>query len=161
MDASQIITVFGIALPVCATVAAWLWRTHHERETVKVALVAEIIALKQIASIRRYVKDLEEAADELKKIPELDRPTVQFQVNVPEHYCRIYVASVGKLGALSLVDAQLVVRFYQYADSVVSDIAPGGRLYEGTNDPNAFLENAVILKEAIAIADEIELRHPL
>lgn len=161
MDASQIITVFGIALPVCATVAAWFWKTLHERKAVKVALVAEIMALRQIATIRGYVEDLEATADELRKLPEESRPRLEYRVKVPEHYCRIYVENLPRLGALSLKDAHLVVKFYQYADSVIMDISAGGVLYEGTNDPDFFTENAQILREAVAIAEELERRHPM
>lgn len=161
MDASQIITLFGIALPICATVAAWFWKTLHERKAVKVALVAEILALREIATTRRYVEQLEEAAEDLGKTEEGARAAVKFQVKVPEHYCRVYVDSVAKLGALKLKDAQLVVKFYQYADSFITDVAAGGCLHIGSNDPNAFAENAAILREAIAIADELKNRNPV
>jgi hypothetical protein len=160
MDASQIITLFGIALPICATVATWLWRTHHEREAIKVALVAEILALREIATTRRYVEELEETANELREKEEEQRDTTTFRVRVPEHYCRIYINSVTKLGALKLKDAQLVVKFYQYADSFIIDAGPGGSLYEGTNDPDSFAENAAILREALACADELKRRNP-
>ncbi|CAG8865283.1 hypothetical protein PS627_01197 [Pseudomonas fluorescens] len=161
MDASQITSLFGIALPICVTVAAWFWKTHHERKAVKVALVAEILALREIATTRRYVEDLEETAEELSKKGEDQREITKFQVKIPEHYCRIYMSSVTKLGALKLKDAQLVVKFYQYADSFIVDVAPGGSLYEGTSKPESFAENAAILREAIAIADELKRRNPV
>jgi len=161
MDASQIITLFGIALPICVTVIAWFWKTHHERQAINVALVAEILALREIATTRRYVEELEETAQELREKEAEQREVTKFQVKVPEHYCRIYINSVAKLGALKLKDAQLVVKFYQYADSFIMDVSPEGNLYEGTNDPDTFAENAAILREAIAIADELKLRNPI
>ncbi|MFJ4346806.1 hypothetical protein [Pseudomonas sp. NPDC089401] len=159
MDASQIISTFGIAVPICATVAAWFWKTHHERKAVKVALIAEILALREIATTRRYVEELEETAQHLRGQEEGQREITKYQVKVPEHYCRIYINSVTKLGALKLKDAQLVVKFYQYADSFIMDVAPGGNLYEGTDDPAPFTENAAILREAIKIADELKRRN--
>ncbi|MCY1262222.1 hypothetical protein D9M68_42380 [compost metagenome] len=161
MDYAQIITVFGIALPVCATVLAWFWKTHHERKAVKVALIAEILALRDIATIRQYVKELLAIADDLKALPEADRQVRKYQVSVPEHYCRVYIANVSRLGALKLIDANLIVRFYQFADSVIRDVAPNGLLYEGTTDPEDFERNAHILTLAVDIANELERRNPM
>lgn len=84
---------------------------------------------------------------------------VVFQIYVPDHYCRVYIAHVSKLGMLEPEDAKLIVKFYQYADSVVTDISKGGALYEGTNEPSAFEENAQILSLAVSTADELERRH--
>lgn len=161
MDYVQIISVFGIAVPVCVTVIAWFWRTHHERKAVKVALVAEILALREIANAREYMNDLLEAAAVLRAEPETERNTIQFEVPVPEHYCRVYVANVSRLGSLTLRDANLIVKFYQYADSVITDVSPGGLLYEGTAKPEDFEANASILKLAMDIADELERRNPM
>lgn len=55
-------------------------------------------------------------------------------------------------------DAKLIFKFYQYADSVITDVSKGGALHEGTNDPSAFEENAQILSLAIAAANELERR---
>lgn len=161
MDAAQIISVFGVAVPVCTAVVAWFWKTHHERKVVKVALVAEVLALKEIASARNYLKDLRKTADDLEAIPENDRVTIQYHVPVPEHYCRVYVANISKLGSLKLKDANLIVKFYQYADSVIRDVSPGGVLHEGSSDPDDFRENASILALALEAAAELERRNPM
>lgn len=161
MDYAQIISVFGIAVPVCVTVTAWLWKTNHERQAVKVALVAEILALRDIANLRQYIKALRDIAADLRSAPEAEREAVQLQVPVAEHYCRVYLANVSKLGALKLKDANLIVKFYQYADSVILDIKPGGLLYEGSVDPEAFEENASIMALAMDAAAELERRNPM
>ncbi|CAI8824871.1 hypothetical protein EMIT0P253_260027 [Pseudomonas sp. IT-P253] len=56
----------------------------------------------------------------------------------PQHYCRVYIANLGKLGYLSPEDAQLVASFYQYVESDVRDVTEGGIIYEGTNGPRSF-----------------------
>ncbi|WP_431081220.1 hypothetical protein [Pseudomonas thivervalensis] len=161
MDSAQIVSVFGIAVPVCAAVVAWFWKTHHERKVVKVALVAEVLALKEIANAREYLPDLRKTADDLEAIPEKDRDAIRYHIPVPEHYCRVYVANISKLGSLKLKDANLIVRFYQYADSVIRDVSPGGVLYEGSSDPNDFRENASILALALEAATELGTRNPM
>lgn len=161
MDASQIITVFGVSVPVCVTVIAWFWKTHHERKAVKVALIAEVLALREIANARKYVVELLQSATDLRAIPPAERNPIQFQVPVQEHYCRVYAANVSRLGSLKLRDANLIVKFYQYADSVITDVSPGGLLYEGTAAPEDFEANAGILTLAMNIADELERRNPI
>jgi len=161
MDYAQIISVFGIAVPVCVTVLAWFWKTCHERKAVKVALVAEILALRDIAINRNYLPKLKEAAADERKLSESERSIVKFRVSVPEHYCRVYVAHITKLGALKLKDANLIVRFYQYADSVIRDVSPGGVLHKGTYDLEVIDENVQILTLALQVADELERRNPM
>lgn len=161
MDSAQIISVFGVAVPVCTAVVAWFWKTYHERQVVKVALVAEVLALKEIANAREYLENLRKTADDLDAIPESDRDAVQYQILVPEHYCRVYVANISKLGSLKLKDANLIVRFYQYADSVIRDVSPGGVLHEGSSNPDDFRENASILALALEAAAELERRNPM
>jgi hypothetical protein len=102
---------------------------------------------------------LQETADELAALPLAKRPLISYKVTVPEHYCRVYVAHVSKLGMLKVKDAKLVVSFYQYADSVVADISKGGVLHEGTDQPSAFAENANLLVLAIDTANELERRN--
>jgi hypothetical protein len=161
MDYAQIISVFGIAVPVCVTVLAWFWKTIHERKAVKVALIAQILALRDIATIREYAKEMLAIAEGLRALPEEERQVRKYQVSVPEHYCRVYIANVSRLGALKLRDANLIVRFYQFADSVIRDVAPGGLLYDGTNNPEDFERNAQILTLAVEIANELERRNPM
>lgn len=81
------------------------------------------------------------------------------QGRIPQHYCRVYVANLGKLGYLSPEDAQLVVSFYQYVDSVVQDVIEGGVIYEGTDDPEAFIEAANVLQFALDAAQLLADRH--
>ncbi|MCW1242951.1 hypothetical protein OC610_00895 [Pseudomonas sp. SAICEU22] len=161
MDHAQIISVFGIAVPVCSVVVAWFWKTHHERKAVKIAIIAEILALKEIATERGYETGLMQTAVRLREIAEAEREKVRWQVAVPEHYCRVYVANISKLGALKLRDAGLIVKFYQYADSVIRDVSQGGILYKGSSDPQSFEENAAILRLALDIAAELEERNPM
>lgn len=92
-------------------------------------------------------------------MPKGERSDVSLQVRIPQHYCRVYIANLGKLGYLSPKDAQLVVTFYQYVDSVVQDVTEGGIIYEGTNDPKAFTEAADALKFALDAAQQLADRH--
>ena len=125
----------------------------------QIAIVTEVLSLKNIAVERDYHSGLNEDGNHLLAIPEDQRPEASLQARIPEHYCRVYVANLGKLGHLSPEDAQLVVSFYQYVDSVVQDVTKGGIIYEGTNDPEAFTEAANVLKFALDAAQQLADRH--
>lgn len=127
----------------------------------RMAIVAEVLALRKIAVERDYLAGLIETANELRALPENQRPVTSLQVRNPEHYCRVYVANLGRLGYLSSEDAQLVVSFYQYADSVVQDVTEGGIIHKGTDDPEAFTEAANILKFALDVAQQLADRHAM
>lgn len=159
METSEIISKALLLLTAMGTAAAWFWQRWQERASVRVAIIAEVMALRQIAMERSYHAGLVEMADALGAIPEEQRTPASLQVRIPEHYCRVYLANLGKLGYLSLEDAQLVVNFYQYIDSVVQDVTVGGLLQEGTNDPNAFTEAANVLQLAMDAAQKLADRH--
>lgn len=159
MQTSEFISAAGLALSAAVAAGGWLWQRWQERTSVRVAIVAEVLALRKIAIERDYLGGLIETANELLAIPEDQRPIASLQVRIPEHYCRVYIANLGRLGYLSLKDAQLVVSFYQYVDSVVQDVTAGGLLYEGTDDPEAFSEAANILTFALDAAKKLAERH--
>lgn len=159
MQTSEIISTAGLLLTGTVAAGGWFWQRWQERTSVRVAIVAEVLALRKIAVERDYLSSLVELQTQLLAIPEHERPEASLQVRIPEHYCRVYVANLGKLGYLSPEDAQLVVSFYQYVDSVVQDVTKGGILYEGTNDPEAFAEAAAILKFALDVAQQLADRH--
>jgi len=159
MEWASIFSFLGLVVTPVVASGSWFWRARQERNAVRVALVAEVTALRDIAKARHYITQLLEAADALNKQAEANRESISFEVAVPSHYCRVYVQHVAKLGMLNPKDAKLIVKFYQYADSVVTDISKGGALYEGSSDPKAFEENAQILSLAMAAADELERRN--
>ncbi|MDD0974658.1 hypothetical protein [Pseudomonas fontis] len=159
MEIGEIISTVGLLVPATVAAGGWLWQRWQERTSVRVAIVAEVLALRKIAEERNYLSGLFEMAEALRGIPEEQRPPASLQVRIPEHYCRVYLANLGKLGYLSPEDAQLVVSFYQYIDSVVQDVTAGGILYEGTNDPDAFSEAANILKFALDASKKLADRH--
>lgn len=152
-------SLLGLAIPAAVVAAGWLWQRWQERTSVRVAIVAEVLALKEIAVERLYLPGLLEMADHLDSITPSEREPVKLQVRIPEHYCRVYTANISKLGYLKSKDAQLVVRFYQYADSVVQDVTAGGIIYEGTSDPETFRGAAKVLESALYVADQLALRH--
>ncbi|WP_445571449.1 hypothetical protein [Pseudomonas sp. E102] len=159
MQTSEIISTAGLLLTALVAAGGWLWQRWQERTSVRVAIVAEVLALRKIAVERDYLSGLIEFGNQLITIPEDQRPEASLQVRIPEHYCRVYVASLGKLGYLSPEDAQLVVSFYQYVDSVVQDVTKGGIIYEGSNDPKVFTEAANVLKSALDVAQQLADRH--
>lgn len=159
MQTSEIISTAGLLITAAGAAGGWLWQRWQERTSVRVAIVAEVLALRKIAMERSYLTGLIEMRDKLFAIPEDQRPVVSLQVRIPEHYCRVYVANLGNLGYLSPEDAQLVVSFYQYADSVVQDVTEGGVIYGGTNDPETFTDAANILTFALDVAQQIADRH--
>ncbi len=125
----------------------------------RVAIVAEVLALRKIAVERDYHAGLVEMGHQLLVMPEDERSKASLQVRISQHYCRVYVANLGKLGYLSPEDAQLVVSFYQFVDSVVQDVIEGGIIYEGTNSPEAFKETANVLQFALDAAQLLADRH--
>jgi hypothetical protein len=159
MEWASIFSFLRLAVTPMVACASWFWRARQERNFVRVALVAEVTALRDIARARDYIHQLLDAADTLRKLDKTDRPSISFDVAVPDHYCRVYVAHIGSIGMLRPEDARLIVKFYQYADSVVTDISKGGALHQGSDDPNSFEENAQILLLAMAAADELERRN--
>ncbi|MER2099478.1 MAG: hypothetical protein ABS977_21440 [Pseudomonas qingdaonensis] len=159
MEASEIISTTSLVIPALVAAFGWLWQRWQERASVRVAIIAEVMALSQIAEQRNYQAGLFEMANALRAIPEEQRPPASLQVRVPEHYCRVYLANLEKLGYLPPDDAQLVVSFYQYIDSVVQDVTPGGLLHEGTSDPEAFAEAANVLQFAMDAAQKLSARH--
>jgi hypothetical protein len=82
-------------LLLTTTVAAggWLWQRWQERTSVRVAIVAEVLALRKIAVERDYLSGLIEMGNQLRAIPEDQRPATSLQVRNPEHHCRVYVAN--------------------------------------------------------------------
>lgn len=159
MQTSEIISTAGLFLTALVVVGGWFWQRWQERTSVRVAIVAEVLALRRIAVERGYHAGLTEMGNVLLGIPEHERPEASLQVRIPQHYCRVYVANLGKLGYLSPEDAQLVVSFYQYVDSVVQDITEGGLIYSGTRDPGAFRDAANILQFALDSAQTLADRH--
>ncbi|MBD8604723.1 hypothetical protein IFT80_18965 [Pseudomonas sp. CFBP 8771] len=152
-------SVIGLAIPATLAAIGWWWQRRQDRRSVRVAIVAEVLALKDIAEEREYYSGLIQMAEHLESIPRERRENASLQVRVHEHYRRVYTANIDKVGYLTPRDAQLVVRFYQYVDSVVADVTEGGAIYEGTSDPLAYREAAAILHKAMAVADEIHRRY--
>lgn len=159
MTAGEYITFTGLILTALTTAFGWFWQRWQERKSVRIAIVAEVLALREIATGRSYHAGLIEKAEHLESIPEEHRTPIGLSVAIPSHYCRVYLANIGKLGYLSLVDAQLVVMFYQYTDSVVQDVLPGGVIFDGTKNPIAFREAARILEFALDVAEKLAHRH--
>ncbi len=148
-----------VILPASTAAVGWLWQRWQERRSVRVAIVAEVLALKKIAEMRGYLEGLNDAVNSLESLPENQRPVIPGGISVADHYCRVYVANLSKLGYLERQDALLVVTFYQYVDSVVRDVTEGGILHAGSNDPQAFREAAGILKAALDTAQTLAQRH--
>lgn len=158
---ASVFSFIGLAVTPITAALAWYSKSRQERTSVRIALVAEVTALRDIAEQRGYRQELLETARHLSGLPEAERTVIPYRVSVPDHYCRVYVAHVSKLGMLKGQDAKLVVTFYQYADSVVTDVTKGGVLYEGSDDPKPFEENAQILTLAIEAANDLERRNPV
>jgi len=149
----------GVVFSAGAAAIGWLWQRWREQKSIRVAIVAEVIALRKIAELRGYLSGLNNAVSMLESLPENERPKLPGGIAVADHYCRVYVANLSKLGYLSGKDALLVVTFYQYIDSVVRDVTDGGILHAGCNNPEAFREAASILKTALDLAKVLEQRH--
>ena len=77
---------------------------------------------------------------------------------VPEGYNIVYRNHVTKLGTLKGHETRDVVRFYQLIDSAIADVAEGGALGSGSDDPAAFREAAEVLTQATALARSLNAK---
>ncbi len=151
--APAFITLTGTV--VLGLVGGWFKR-YLERRSVRYALVAEIQALALIVRERRYLPSFLEVAQGIENGALREDEIYSFGVAVDSTYCRVYAAYTSSLGSLPAHIAQLVVTFYQFVDSVVRDVSPGGIVYEGTNKAADFHEAADLLVKALKIADELQ-----
>lgn len=121
--------------------------SRHRRQAVSVrtALIAEVKALAQIAKSRNYLRDLADG----------EKSPSPLEVPVPENYNPVYRANAQNIGLLSAKDAQLIVTFHQYVQSVLQDVGPGGALSSDWATSDGFKEARLMLKEAINIADQL------
>lgn len=86
---------------------------------------------------RDFLADLIETANELLAIAEDQRSTTSLQVRIPEHYCRAYVASLGKLD-------------YKISYSLPPSIARFGPIFSGVRI-HVPLRTVVIIPSGIRI----------
>ncbi|WP_277590705.1 hypothetical protein [Pseudomonas chlororaphis] len=148
--------MFKYLVPALLALIAWWLKVVREHDTVGRALYAEIEALVQIVVGRRYLEDMEEAANKLCFKSAFSQEPEYVRVPIKDSYCRVYAGNIQNLGCLKDEEAGLVVRFYQFADSFVRDVTEGGNLYQGTNDHTAFEEAVAILKEALSAYESLK-----
>lgn len=159
-------TTVSVALITAVSAAGgpfWIWHRQaaRERESVRAALMAEVLALVELVELRGYVAGLREAQADLSPpegatVAEIFEPRlIKYAVNIHENYNRVYQANVTRLGGLSPNEAKQIVRFYQLADSVRLDVTAGGTLFGGTTDPDSFCEAAELLEAAMKIGREL------
>lgn len=141
------------ALPAALAILAWWMKSVREHNTVGRAICAEIRALVEIIEERHFLTDLDKASQYYRANP--DAAPVPFQIPVADHYCRVYAGNIQSLGYLEPDQAELIVRFYQLADSVVRDVSDGGCLASGTSDPEDYEETRRILQKAVTTANSL------
>lgn len=146
--------IIKFALPVVLAIIAWWLKLARENATVGRALCAEISALMEIVEERHFVADLDQAAQFFRENPE--EPAKTYHVPIADHYCRVYAGSIQNLGCLDADQAELIVRVYQLADSVVRDVSEGGRLATGSSDPEHFEETARVLRKALSAGEDLK-----
>lgn len=148
-------TLLKFTLPLITGIVLWFLKASKERSTIGLAISAEISALCEIAEARGYLTALREKADLLRlKEPEDESPMAMC-IKVPEHYCQVYTNNLDTIGKLDADEAELVVRFYQFIDSVVQDVTEGGLLAQGVAAPEIFDEAIKIFEKALSTADQL------
>lgn len=147
--------VVKFSLPVVLAILAWWLKLSREQSTVGRAIYSEIMALTEITRHRHFLQDLRERAELHRS--DSSKPAAPYRISVADHYCRVYAGNIQNIGCLDAEQAALIVRFYQLADSVVRDVSEGGQLYQGTNDPCAYEENALLLEQAIQAAENLKM----
>lgn len=147
--------VIKFSLPVVLAILAWWLKLSRERSTVGRAIFSEIMALTEITRHRHFLQDLRARAEFYRNDP--SKPAKEYRISVADHYCRVYAGNIQNIGCLDAEQAALIVRFYQLADSVVRDVSEGGQLYDGTSDPSAYEENALLLEQATEAAENLKI----
>jgi len=131
-------------------------QSKAESRSVRAAIIAEVLALVELFERRAYLDKLRTEAKTLKQPRPLNLP-LTFQINLPEHYNRIYQENAKRLGSLSSIEAAQVVRFYQLIDSLRSDVTEGGVLFNGTRDAQHFESAAEVLSAALEVGNSMTL----
>ncbi|HCG1150900.1 TPA: hypothetical protein NJL49_002635 [Pseudomonas aeruginosa] len=150
-DWTTILVAFSSgATAALGPVALSLWSEAKSKSAVRAAILAEVAAIADVIRHRRYVEDLYQI--ERNVVPARQ---AQMQVVVPDEVTLIYRSNADKLGSLSPNEAARVVCFYQMVLSVAADMAPGGAVYEGPDQPRTFAESRLMLLKALSIADEL------
>lgn len=131
-------------------------QTKNERASVRSALLSEVAALVEIVELRGYLPDLRNAQQYLKaldgeQLAKQNPDDFTAAVPVPIEYNMVYRANLTRLGGLSRLEANQLVRFHQLIDSVRVDISEGGVLYTGSTNHVAFGEAADLLETALGI----------
>jgi len=118
------------------------YRHNRHRDAVRTALIAEVKAMAKIALARNYLQYLSNG----------EKGFGRLSISIPDNYNPVYIANVQHVGMLPQGDAELIVTFHQYIQSVLEDVAPGGVLAQDLASREAFAETRKILKEAIDLA---------
>lgn len=158
MDSGIEVALLTMAATAFISVIRYLWISRSDRRAVRLALMAEIEAITEVAKSRHYVEDLLQTAEEIEHGSLQNDEVQQFSVSVSEGHARIYEAYITRLGCLPADEVQQVVRFYQLVDSVIQDVSEGGALHQGTRDPSGFREAAALLSRAFAITDSLNTK---
>lgn len=142
----------GGLLPVLSGYLIDRRKRSEESESVTTALLAEVKGIISVANHRGYISGMKLLAAQLRLNPQ---SKIRYRVRVSEHYSRIYVANVGRLGIVDSVLAAKIIEFHCLVEAVVQDITPGGLIAEEGGDLDAFSELISIADEALAIGAEI------
>lgn len=121
-------------------------------------LIAEMSALREIATRRRYLDTFEE----IQKLGGVPGSVYEpFTVYMPDSLAPVYSANVQHLGLLDEGDASQIIRFHQLVVSVVQDIKSEG-IFGQEIEPHvaakAAEEAGAMLREAMEIAAAFEAR---
>lgn len=73
MQTGEIISTAGLLLTALIAVGGWFWQRWQERTSVRVAIVAEVLALRKIAVERDYHAGLTEMGNQLLGMAEEER----------------------------------------------------------------------------------------
>ncbi|MGT3070871.1 hypothetical protein [Pseudomonas putida] len=138
-----------VTLPIITAIVLWFLKAAKERRTIGLAIFAEMNALSEVAEERKYLLALKEAARELRERAPEDDTGRGTAVKISNDYCRVYASNLEQVGKLDADEAALVVRFYQFVDSVVQDITEGGVIAEGVHDPEVYEGTIVVFEKAL------------
>lgn len=152
--------ITGLCGALATALCGGLMSSHIENgkqkqtaECLTASLILEILALKSVIEQRQYIESFEKIISTLRKNPNAEG--LNYQVDIPEHYSRIYQGQCHNIGLIGKDVAIKIITFHQLLDAIVQDIKLGGTFSDRITLEGAE-EDFKMFSKAMEIAEELE-----
>ncbi|MGB7401158.1 MAG: hypothetical protein WA916_01150 [Arcobacter sp.] len=149
----------AIAGAIASFFPTWLLEKRREKSfsrQIENSLLSEIAALIEIIDHRKYLLDIQDTVDYLRKKPQGTLSVII--VDVPPHYSRVYQDNCKNIGVISNEVASEIIIFHQLIDAVVQDIKPNGVFSSGAT-LETFEQMLKIFEQALSVGRKLTETH--